>query len=113
MAIFGVDAHDANLARHIPRDHPLDDSLYFQWIKMLAGYSQFHPGVALMSGHGGGFVIQNDVSNVLAVVDRLADSRLAGVIKGSIAHKNKLFVFYEWIGAQASCPAQAHARVVV
>ena len=67
----------------------------------------------LLAGHRRRLVVEDDVGDVLAVLDRVGNGELAAVEKGRVAHEDDLLVGDERIDAEAGRAAEPHAAVVV
>ena len=93
--------------------HPFDDVVDVHDGVLIAEHIFVEAGVVLVAGHRGGAVFEDDVGDVLAGFDGVADRDLAGMEEGAIAHEDELFVADEGIDAAAGAAAKAHAGIIV
>ena len=94
-------------------DHRADDLLDLLRPRLVAEQVVLEAGRGLLAGHRGRLVVEDDVGDVLAVLDRVGNGELAAVEKGRVAHEDDLLVGDERVDAEPGRAAEPHAAVVV
>ncbi len=97
----------------IPARHRLDDGLDALGERFFSHDVHVGPGGGLVSRHRGGFVVEDDVGDVLAGLDGVRDRDHPRVEKRGVAQKNNLLVRDERVGPRARSAAQPHPGIVM
>ncbi len=109
-AALGIRPH------HLDRlvlDHGPDDLLDLLYPRLVAEQVVLESRCGLLAGHRRGLVVEDDVGDVLAVLDRVRDRDLAAVEKRRVAHEDDLLVRDERVDAETGRAAEPHAAVIV
>src|ERR1039458_319980 len=109
FAVGGIRAHHV----HALPDHRVDDTVNVLLVGVLANNVHIHGWRRLVAGHCRGGVIENDVRDVLALLERVGDTKHSAMEKRRVTEEDHLFVGDKRINARARAAAQAHAAVVV